>query len=370
MGERAPYAGEPNEHRGCGYVGELGLLYLKNMKQSISISGLFLVDSSLNNLWEISMFRFLAILISVFITSYMFYSKASAEDLIQNPADLLTPFDEEQLDRKGWFLNPEPENQWKKRLSASPYKLDKAFAVWDPSSRRIDDVTVFVCFNRKLRAHEKYYVLSAHGKAIEPKLILKYKDGSKKELTYYDLTNGFGYKVPKQLKDRCFYFDENSHPCERYTHLCRINVPTEINFRPDNLLSVSFSRPYKTKYRGIKIKSYGEVSITPLIAHIRTKCFETAHDKCKLKDVPVTSDFILGRIKGEAARYAQYCQNIKLITLYDPPAENDDSEYAQGFAAGWDASANLLHKKSSVCEYVLDYFHIPLSGIQMLLRKN
>ena len=75
---------------------------------------------------------------------------------------------------------------------------------------------------------------------------------------------------------------------------------------------------------------------------------------------------------GEAFRYSRWeqstlpnlkCPALRLANPYNPPQENDASEYARGFEAGWKIGDEMVRKQSNLCKVIPKIFDIKISGV-------
>ncbi len=84
-------------------------------------------------------------------------------------------------------------------------------------------------------------------------------------------------------------------------------------------------------------------------------------------DVKPTREFIAGRVKGEALRSARRCKNIATTEEITRPAENDRSDYAQGFELAWGLAAEFLDSDER-CDELPVVFEIKEVGIGAAIR--
>jgi hypothetical protein len=83
--------------------------------------------------------------------------------------------------------------------------------------------------------------------------------------------------------------------------------------------------------------------------------------------VKATREFIAGRVKGEALRSARRCKNIATAEDITRPAENDRSDYAQGFELGWGLAGRFLDSDER-CDQMPAVFEIEEVGIGAAIR--
>ena len=107
------------------------------------------------------------------------------------------------------------------------------------------------------------------------------------------------------------------------------SVRTDLRYRPSRIKSVS-----ATVSREPEAATQTE-TFTPSFHIYPTR-------RGKDGDVKSTREFIAGRVKGEALRSARRCKNIVTVGEISRPAENDRSDYAQGFELGWGLAGSFL----------------------------
>ena len=250
---------------------------------------------------------------------------------------------------------PEPEEEWIERLRQSPPKVVAVFLMWSAMAARTSDFGLLVCFNRPLEDPERGLLI---GSSVEAQA-LKYTIKSRVEFVDGTTDTIGSLNFGSSGGDRCGSIPEQ-HPTG---HLLRhrwvdFSMQIDLRYRPSKIKLVAVTVSRKTKY-GQEVVTQAETFIPSF--HV----YPTRWTKDG--DVRITPEFIDGRFKGEALRSARLCKNIVVVEDIKPPAENDRSEYAQGFAVGWDLAKTFLNRDER-CDELPVVFEIEQMGIKALIR--
>jgi hypothetical protein len=249
---------------------------------------------------------------------------------------------DESLARRGWLplWNLESKSDWLDRLRRSPPKVVAAFLRWSPTAPRLSDFDVLLCLNRRLQEPER----SLMTYSIQVKL--EFVDGGTDNVTLQSSPlSSFGL-------ERCTSIPEQHLRIGR--GWSEFSVRTELRYRPGRIKSVS-AAVRRGQETAIQTETF-----TPSF-HI----FPTRHTKSG--DVKTTREFIAGRAKGEALRSARRCKNIVTTEKIARPAENDRSDYAQGFELGWELAGKFLDSDER-CDALPVIFEIKEVGIGAAIR--
>jgi hypothetical protein len=266
---------------------------------------------------------------------------AQTGSVFVDPYTLLKKPDE-SLARRGWLSiwNLESERAWLERLRRSPPKVVQAFLRWSPTAPRMSDFDLLLCLNRPLQEPERN--LLTYGMRVD----VEFADGSTDivELRSSPLSS-FGLErctsIPEQHLDLGLGWREFS-------------VRTDLRYRPGRIKSVSAT-----------LRREGETAI-------QTETFTPSfhiHPTRRPNDgaVKATQEFIAGRVRGEALRSARRCKNIVAAEQITRPADNDRSDYAQGFELGWDLAGRFLDSDER-CDELPAVFAIEEVGIGAAIR--
>ena len=260
-----------------------------------------------------------------------------------DPFTLLEKADE-SLARRGWLSlwYLELERDWLDRLRQSPPKVVAVFLRWSPTAPRISDFDLLLCLNRPLQEPERgLLTYTVHAK-------VEFVDGATDSV---EMRSGplsyFG-------RERC-----TSIPEQHLLLLVRgarreFSVRTDLRYLPGKIKSVS-----ATVSREPEAATQTE-TFTPSFHIYPTR-------RGKDGDVKSTREFIAGRVKGEALRSARRCKNIVTVGEISRPAENDRSDYAQGFELGWGLAGSFLDSDQR-CDELPMVFAIEQVGIGAAIR--
>jgi hypothetical protein len=266
---------------------------------------------------------------------------AQTESTFVDPLTLLEKPDD-SLARRGWLAiwNLESERAWLDRLRRSPPRVTRVFLRWSPTAPRTGDFDLLLCLNRPLQEPERSQLTYSLQVNVE------FLDGGSDtvELRSGPLSS-FGlercFSIPEQHLDLGLGWREFS-------------ARTDLRYRPHRIKSVSAT------LRGAGGAIIQTETFTPSF-HI--------HPTRRTKDgvVKPTQAFIAGRVKGEALRSARRCKNIATVEDIVRPAESDRSDYAQGFALGWDLAGSFLDSDER-CDELPAVFEIGEVGIGAAIR--
>jgi hypothetical protein len=266
---------------------------------------------------------------------------AQTSDEFVDPHTLLGKPDE-GLARRGWLplWNLESKSDWLDRLRRSPPQVVAMFLRWSPTAPRISDFDLLLCLNRRLQEPER----SLMTYIIQVKL--EFVDGGTDNVTLQSgpLSN-FGL-------ERCTSIPEQHLRIGR--GWSEFSVRTELRYRPGRIKSVS-----AVVRRGQETATQTE-TFTPSFLIFPTR-------RTSSGDVKTTREFIAGRTKGEALRSARRCKNIVTTEKIARPAENDRSDYAQGFELGWELAGTFLDSDER-CDALPVIFEIKEVGIGAAIR--
>jgi len=268
---------------------------------------------------------------------------AQANSEFVNPFTLLGKADE-SLTRRGWLplWNLESERDWLDRLRQSPPKVVAVFLRWSPTAPRIGDFDLLLCLNRPLQEPERGMLTYTVQAKVE------FVDGATDSV---EMQSGplsyFG-------RERCTSIPEQHLLLHVRGARREFSVRTDLRYRPDKIRSVS-----ATVRRGQEAATQKE-AFTPSFHIYPTRW-------AKAGDVKATREFIAGRVKGEALRSARRCKNIVTVEEISRPAENDGSDYAQGFELGWGLAGNFLDSDER-CDELPVVFEIKGVGIGAAIR--
>jgi hypothetical protein len=266
---------------------------------------------------------------------------AQTKDEFVDPYTLLEKPDE-SLARRGWLplWNLESESDWLDRLRRSPPKVVAVFLRWSPTAPRISDFDLLLCLNRPLQEPERSLLIYI----IQVKL--EFVDGGADNVVLQSgPLSGFGLA-------RCTSIPEQHLRIGR--GWSEFSVRAELRYRPGRIKSVS-----AVVRRGQEAPIQTE-TFTPSFHILPTR-------RTNSGDVKTTRDFIAGRAKGEALRSARRCKNIVTTEAITRPAENDRSDYAQGFALGWEL-ARIFLDGDERCDALPAIFEIEEVGIGASIR--
>ena len=285
---------------------------------------------------------------------------STAHGQIIDPAKLLKSFDDRAYERKGsLFWNLESEDDWAKRLSVAPLRLERVFVRWKPTEQRESDVAVVICFDRRLQ------VIERTNRHLERSITasISFANGTSVNSEIDLLLSAI--ELDGLLRDRCVTVREGRwHPAMRRQDA--VHVAHEKRFRAENITKVAVKIQRSTKY-GPVVEEEGETTEITSYIEPHRKIFKSPHSHPEV--VPTTVEFVRGRIWGEALYYARKCPELSLQPSYDPPSESDTSEYAQGFAQGWDIAERFTQRQSKLCSVVADILEIKQSGIASPLPR-
>jgi hypothetical protein len=249
---------------------------------------------------------------------------------------------DDSLTRRGWLplWNLESETDWLDRLRRSPAHVAAVFLRWSPTAPRISDFDLLLCLNRPLLEPE----LNKVPYSIQAKI--EFVDGSSDnvEMQSGPLSN-FG-------RERCTSIPEQHLNVGR--GWSEFSVHADLRYRPGRIKAVSVTvrregdRPIQTE------------TFTPPFHIYPTR-------RTKGGDVKPTREFIAGRVRGEALRSARRCKNIVTTEEIRRPAENDRSDYAQGFELGWELAGKFLDSDER-CDVLPVVFEIKEVGIGAAIR--
>jgi hypothetical protein len=260
-----------------------------------------------------------------------------------DPFTLLEKVDE-SVARRGWLplWNLESERDWLGRLRQSPPKVVAVFLRWSPTAPRISDFDLLLCLNRPLQEPERglltYWVQAK----------VEFLDGASDSV---EMRSG---PLSSFGRERCISIPEQHLLLHARSAWRDFSARTELRYRPDKIKSVS-----ATVSREQEVASQTE-TFTPSF-HIYPA------RRGKDGDVKPTRDFIAGRVKGEALRSARRCKNIVTVEEISRPAENDRSDYAQGFELGWRLAGSFLNSDQR-CDELPAVFGIEQVGITAAIR--
>jgi hypothetical protein len=268
-------------------------------------------------------------------------ARAQTSDEFVDPYTLLGKPDE-SLTRRGWLplWNLETEADWMDRLRRAPPRVVAVFLRWSPTAPRMSDFDLLLCLNRPLQEPE----LTQPTYSIQANV--EFVDGSTDsvEMQSGPLSN-FG-------RERC-----TSIP-ERHLNIGRgwseFSVHADLRYRPGQIKAVS-TTVYRKGERPIQTETF-----TPSFHIYPTR-------RTKGGDVKPTREFIAGRVRGEALRSARRCKNIVTTEEIAQPAENDRSDYAQGFQLGWELAGKFLDSDER-CDELPAVFQIKEVGIGAAIR--
>ena len=252
----------------------------------------------------------------------------------------LLPKPDESAARRGWVLwNREPEEDWLERLRRSPPSVVAVFLRWFAAAPRTSDFELLVCLNRPLEEPENGYPAKIR---YTIKARIEFADGASntiENISFY--------------RDRCGSIGEPHRVI--FGRLRDFSEESDLRFRPGKIKSVSIKVSRKTTYEQ-EIVSQVETFIPSLHIHLPVD-----------GDAKLTRDFITGRVKGEALRSARKCANIATAEEITPPAEDDGSDYAKGFALGWKLAGDFL-VSDRLCQVLPSVFEIEQVGIGAAIR--
>ena len=266
---------------------------------------------------------------------------AQTSGVFDDPYRLLEKPDE-SLARRGWlpFWNFELESDWLDRLRRSPPKVVAAFLRWSPTAPRISDFDLLLCLNRSLQEPERSLLTYSIQVKVE------FVDGATDSVEMQSgPLSSFG-------RERC-----TSIP-EQHLHVGRgwseFSVRADLRYRPGRIKSVT-ATVRREPETAIQTETF-----TPSFHIYPTR-------RTKGGDVKPTREFIAGRVKGEALRSARRCKNIATTEEITRPAENDRSDYAQGFELGWGLAGRFLDSDER-CDELPVVFEIKEVGIGAAIR--
>ena len=258
-----------------------------------------------------------------------------------DPFTLLEKADE-SLARRGWLplWNLESERDWLHRLRQSRPKVTAVFLRWSPTAPRISDFDLLLCLNRPLQEPERDLLIYTVRATVE-------------------FVNGTTDSVEMQSgplshfgRERCSSIPEQHLQVSRGWR--EFSVRTDLRYRPDKIKSVSVAVSREQE------ATTQTETFTPSFHIYPTR-------RGKDGDVKPTREFIAGRVKGEALRSARRCKNIVAAEAISRPAENDRSDYAQGFELGWGLAGNFLNSDQR-CDELPVVFAIEQVGIGAAIR--
>ena len=246
------------------------------------------------------------------------------------------------LARRGWLplWSFESESDWLDRLRRSPPKVVAVFLRWSPTTPRISDFDLLLCLNRPLQEPERSLL------TYSVQVTVEFVDAATDSVEMHSgpLSN-FG-------REQCTSIPEQ--------HLRVARGWSEFSVRAD------------LRYRPSRIKSVTAVVRRDPETAIQTETFTPSFHiyptrRAKSGDISPTREFIAGRVKGEALRSARRCKNIATTEEITRPAENDRSDYAQGFELGWELAGKFLDSDEH-CDALPVVFEIKEVGIGAALR--
>jgi len=263
----------------------------------------------------------------------------------QTGSEFVDPFTllekpDESVARRGWLplWNLESERDWLDRLRRSPPKVVAVFLRWSPTAPRIGDFDLLLCLNRRLQEPERGLPTYAVQVNVE------FLDGGTDSV---DLQSG---PLSSFGQDRCTSIPEQHLLVGRGRR--EFSVRADLRYRPGKIktVSVAMSREHEAPFQ--------TEAFTPSF-HI--------HPARQGKGGEPTREFIAGRVKGEALRSARRCRNIVTVEEIGRPAENDRSDYAQGFELGWALAGSFLDSDQR-CDELPLVFAIGQVGIGGAIR--
>jgi len=249
---------------------------------------------------------------------------------------------DESVARRGWLAiwNLESESEWLDRLRRSPPRVAAVFLRWSPMAPRVSDFDLFLCLNRPLQEPERGRLTYSLQVNVE------FADGAADSV---ELRSGplssFGL-------ERCASIPEQHLSLGRGPR--EFSVRTDLRYRPGRIKSVS------TTLRRDGGPAGQTATFTPSFHIYPTR-------RSKGDAVKSTQEFIAGRVRGEALRSARRCGNIATTEDTARPAENDRSDYAQGFDLGWGLAGRFLDSDER-CGELPAVFEIADVGIGAAIR--
>jgi hypothetical protein len=260
-----------------------------------------------------------------------------------DPVTLLKKPDE-GFARRGWLSlwNLESESDWLDRLRRSPPKVVAVFLRWSPTAPRISDFDLWLCLNRRLQEPERSLLTYT----VQVKVEFVDRAADSLELRSSPL-GSLG-------RERCTSIPEQHFNLGRGWH--EYSVAADLRYRPGRIKSVTAT-----------VRRKGETAaqtetFTPSFHIYPTR-------RTKVGDVKPTREFIAGRVGGEALRSARRCKNIATTQEITQPAENDRSDYAQGFELGWRLAGRFLDSDER-CDDLPAVFEIKEVGIGAAIRAT
>lgn len=245
--------------------------------------------------------------------------------------------------RKGWLFNQEDEDAWKRRLAESPPQVERVFVLWRPERIRKQDFSVVVCFSRTVEEPEKDKV---------GLLTVSFAEGKPEDLgSIGRWTNLYGSDV----EGRCF------EQTESYIHRgfkFVVNEEAERKFRPENVKAVTIKRTVEKTYEKPREESEEYANLRGWVSPSRDRQVKGQY---RFDEVPLTPDFVKGRMHGEARHYATFCAGVSTSAEVTVPDGGDDGEYAQGFAEGWELGKDMLQR--SDCGFAVKAFPIAQANV-------
>jgi hypothetical protein len=266
---------------------------------------------------------------------------AQTDRMLVDPHSLLDKPDE-SVARRGWLAiwNLESESSWLDRLRRSPPKVAAVFLRWSPTAPRVSDFDLLVCLNRPLQEPERGRL------TYSLQLNVAFADGAA------DLVELRSGPLSSFGVERCASIPEQHLSVGRGPR--EFSVRTDLRYRPGRIKAVS------TALRRDGEPAGQAATFTPSF-HI----YPTRHTKGD--PVKPMLEFIAGRVKGEALRSARRCRNIATAESIARPAENDRSDYAQGFELGWGLAGRFLDSDER-CDELPVVFAIEEVGIGAAVR--
>jgi hypothetical protein len=264
---------------------------------------------------------------------------AQTSNVFVDPYTLLAKPDR-SLDRRGWLplWDLESESDWLDRLRRSPLKVVAAFLRWSPTAPRISDFDLLLCLNRPLLEPERRLLTYSMQVSVE------FADGGADSV---EMRSGplssFGL-------ERCTSIPEQHLLVGGWREFWG---RADLRYRPGRIRSVS-----ATLHR--ERETIQTATFTPSFHIYPTR-------SARGGDVKPTQAFIAGRVRGEALRSARRCKNIATTEEITRPAENDRSEYAQGFELGWELAGRFLDRDER-CDELPAIFEIKEVGIGAAIR--
>lgn len=266
---------------------------------------------------------------------------AQTSSVFVDPYSLLDKPDE-SLARRGWLRiwSLESESAWLDRLRRSPPGVVGVFLLWSPTAPRMSDFELLLCLNRPLQEPERGRL--TYGVQVD----VEFVDGAADtvELRSGPLSS-FGL-------ERCTSIPEQHLSLGRGWR--EFSVRTDLRYRPGRIKSVSATVHRDREPAG------QTATFTPSF-HIYPTW------RSKGDGVKPTQEFIAGRVKGEALRSTHRCKNIATTETIARPAENDRSDYAQGFELGWGLAGRFLDSDER-CDELPEVFAIEEVGIGAAVR--